>query len=88
MKDLLLPAKELITKAKSARTDVADVATLRMIPIPESGISFFVNRSLYMWMPLDGSDDDGISSVKPGILSTDVPGRYRRLTVAFPFMKV
>lgn len=87
MKDLALPLRELLAKAKAARTDVADVVQLRMIDVPPAGASFMVQKTLFVWVPDDRTPDDGTSSVASATLPALSPGRYRRATPAFPHMK-
>lgn len=83
MKHIVLSALELTAKAKAARTDVADIASLRAIEVPADGASFMVARILFVWMSGDLTADDGDTSVKPLIIPELAAGRYRR--VAFDF---
>lgn len=83
MKDIPLTVSEFAAKSRSARQDVADLNALRKINLPADGTSFMVQRSVYIFMASDLSDDDGISSIRPESVPASKPGRYHRGGLAF-----
>jgi hypothetical protein len=82
MKDIALRASELISKGRAARTDVADLGSLRKIVVPADGSSFLVQRTLYIFVADDRTDDDGVSSIRPENVPAFKPGRFRRGALA------
>jgi len=83
MKDVAFSVSELVTKSRLARQDVVDLDALRKITVPADGTSFMVQRSIYIFMASDLSNDDGISSIRPESIPASKAGRYRRGTLAF-----
>ena len=83
MKDVAFSVSELAAKSRLARQDVVDLDALRKITVPADGTSFLVQRSLYIFMASDLSNDDGISSIRPESVPPSKAGRYRRGTLAF-----
>jgi hypothetical protein len=78
MKDIALSASELTSKGRAARTDVGDLESLRKIAMPADGSSFLVQRTLYIFVADDRTDDDGVSSIRPKSVPAFKPGRFRR----------
>jgi hypothetical protein len=83
MKDVAFSVSELAAKSRLARQDVVDLDALRKITVPADGTSFLVQRSLYIFMASDLSNDDGISSIRPESIPASKAGRYRRGALAF-----
>lgn len=83
MKDLALNISDLVAKAKSARHDVADLAALMKIDVPEDGVSFMVKKVIYIFMAGDRTEDDGVSSIRPNSILESKAGRYRRGALGF-----
>jgi hypothetical protein len=86
MNDIALNVRELSEKAKTA-VDVASLGELRAAPLPAEGKSFRVNGVIYVWAGTDKSSDDGVSSIRPTSVAPQSPGRYRRATLTFPFIR-
>jgi len=80
MKDLEFTAAELARKAKAARRDVPDIASLKAIVSPADGVSVFVSRTLFVWVPADLTPADGVTSVRLNGTTDLDPGRFRRAT--------
>lgn len=81
MKDIVLSVSEFAAKAKAARGDVPDLASLRKIEVPENGTPFMVQKVVYIFMADDRTSDDDRSSIRPESVPASKPGRYRRATI-------
>lgn len=82
MNDFALNAPELIAKGRAARTDVADLSTLRKIAVPADGSSFLIEKTLYIFIADDKTEDDGVSSIRSESIPASKPGRFRRGALA------
>jgi transcriptional regulator of met regulon len=78
MKGIPLKISELAEKGRTARTDVANVDALRKIAVPDNGSSFRVEKTLYVFVSDDLTDDDAISSIRSESIPASKPGRFRR----------
>lgn len=81
MKALELSRLDLTAKVKAARTDIADVASLKAMSLPKDGEAFMVVRTLYIWTAGDTTPDDGRTVIS---LNTSIPGRFRIPKMRFP----
>lgn len=78
MNDLAIRLKALIHKARTMRTDVADLAALRKVSAPTDGAAFLVERRLFIWVASDRTPDDGVFSIRPDSIPASDAGRFRR----------
>jgi len=81
MKDIVLSVSEFAAKAKAARADVLNLASLRKIETPGNGTPFMIQKVVYIFMADDRTADDDRSSIRPESILASNPGRYRRATV-------